>query len=158
MSLPIHVDAYAGHKANERPRSFTLDETAYEISTVEDQWYEPGASYFKVLTVDGKRYILRCDEANDCWTIGSAFDGKQLLARPGIRLVTVDESQIRDTLRRVEYCEQCHPEEVELPFDWVLQEVMGAGEMTDFVMAATAQCPNCAQALTGKTLVSREDD
>src|SRR5947208_8021589 len=25
MSLPIHVDEYSGHTANQRPRSFTLD-------------------------------------------------------------------------------------------------------------------------------------
>jgi hypothetical protein len=30
MSLPIHVDAYSGYKANERPREFVLDEEIYE--------------------------------------------------------------------------------------------------------------------------------
>jgi hypothetical protein len=32
MSLPIHVVAYAGYKANERPRQFVLDEEVYEIA------------------------------------------------------------------------------------------------------------------------------
>ena len=31
MSIPIHVDAYSGHKPNERPRQFTLDDADAEI-------------------------------------------------------------------------------------------------------------------------------
>jgi hypothetical protein len=38
MSLPIHVDAYSGYKAKERPRYFTVDEDVYEIATVLDQF------------------------------------------------------------------------------------------------------------------------
>jgi len=34
----IHVDEYSGHTANQRPRSFTLDEELYEIAAVLDQW------------------------------------------------------------------------------------------------------------------------
>jgi len=49
MSLPIHVDAYSGYKANERPIRFWLDATlheneltgVYEIEAVEDRWYDP---------------------------------------------------------------------------------------------------------------------
>jgi hypothetical protein len=37
MSLPIDVDAYSGHKANERPREFILDEEIHEIAAVLDQ-------------------------------------------------------------------------------------------------------------------------
>jgi hypothetical protein len=51
MSLPIHVDAYSGYKANERPVRFWLDALireneltrVYEIEVVEDRWYEPNA-------------------------------------------------------------------------------------------------------------------
>ena len=56
MSLPVYVDAYAGYKANERPRQFELDDELYEIAAVEDQWYSPEAMFFKVRTADGKRY------------------------------------------------------------------------------------------------------
>ena len=65
MSLPIHVDAYSGYKANERPRQFTLDEVVYEIDAVLDQWYEPSATYFKVQSIEGKTYLLRYDEGTD---------------------------------------------------------------------------------------------
>jgi hypothetical protein len=59
MSVPIHVDAYSGYKANERPHQFTLDEVVYEIAAVLDQWYEPSATYFKVQSTEGKTYLLR---------------------------------------------------------------------------------------------------
>jgi len=41
MAIPIHVNAYSGYKANERPRQFTLDEETYEIAAVLDEWYAP---------------------------------------------------------------------------------------------------------------------
>jgi len=67
MSLPIHVDAYSGYKASERPRQFVLDEQIYQIGAVLDQWCEPTATYFKVQTVEGKTYLLRYDEQTDEW-------------------------------------------------------------------------------------------
>ena len=54
MTLLIYVDAYSGHKANERPEAFTLDEELYDIAEVEDRWHEPDAEYFRVRTVNGK--------------------------------------------------------------------------------------------------------
>jgi hypothetical protein len=87
VSLPIHVTAYSGYKANERPRDFTVDEDLHEIAQVEDRWYEPEAMYFRVRTTEGKRYILRYDESEDEWTLQSGFDGDELLARPSIELV-----------------------------------------------------------------------
>ena len=72
MSLPIHVEAYSGFKANERPLCFSLDIAigengvtgVYDIEAVEDRWYAPNAEYFKVRTAEGKRYILRSDARN----------------------------------------------------------------------------------------------
>ena len=78
MALPIHVDEYSGRTANQRPRSFSLDERLYEIAAVLDQWYEPSATYFKVQTGDGKVYLLRYDGQSDEWTLQSGFDGDGL--------------------------------------------------------------------------------
>jgi len=50
MPLPIHVDEYSGHRANQRPRSFTVDEQVFNIEAVLDQWYQPSGTYFKVRT------------------------------------------------------------------------------------------------------------
>ena len=74
MSLPIHVDAYSGFKANESPSQFVLDEGIYDIAAALDQWYEPSATYFKVQSTEGKTYLLRYDEETDEWTLQSGFD------------------------------------------------------------------------------------
>jgi hypothetical protein len=81
MSLPIYVEAYSNYKANERPRQFVLDEEIYEIAAVLDQWYESSATYFKVQSTEAKKYLLRCDEQTDEWTLQSGFDGDELLAK-----------------------------------------------------------------------------
>ena len=44
MSLRIHVDAYCGHKANEGPRRFVLDEEVYEITAVLMLWHNRWAT------------------------------------------------------------------------------------------------------------------
>ena len=78
MFLPIHVDEYSGHRANQRPRSFSFDERLYKIAAVLDQWYEPSATYFKVQTEEGKVYLLRYEGQSDQWTLESGFDGDEL--------------------------------------------------------------------------------
>jgi hypothetical protein len=79
MSMSIEVDAHYGYKPNERPRQFVLDDQAYQIRAVLEQSYEPSAIYFKVLSTDGKRYLLRYDSEADDWTLQSGFDGEELL-------------------------------------------------------------------------------
>ena len=105
MSLRIYVEAYSGYKLNERPIRFDLDEEIYEIEAVEDRWQEPQAEYFKVRTRDGKRYLLRHDEADGEWTLQSGFDGDELLARPNVELIPVCAKDIRDAESRIAGCE-----------------------------------------------------
>ena len=93
MSLPIHVESHSGFKANERPRQFVLDEDVYEIAAVLDQY----------------------DEHQDEWTLQSGFDGDELLARPGVELISVDASSIRQVEKQIESCEHCHPDDAEIP-------------------------------------------
>ena len=84
MSVPIHVEAYSGYKANERPLSVSLNPTiredgvedVHDIDAVEDRWYDPNAEYFRVRTPGGKRYILRSDRETGQWTLQSGFDGE----------------------------------------------------------------------------------
>jgi hypothetical protein len=40
MSLPVHINAHSGYRANGRPRQFMLDEQVYGFAAVLDQWYE----------------------------------------------------------------------------------------------------------------------
>jgi len=156
MSLPIHVDAYSGYRANERPRQFTLDDEIYEIVSVLDQWYQPYATYFKVRSIEGKTYLLRYDEETDEWTLQSGFDGDELLARPSIELVTVD-SIVKNVEQQIESCEHCHPADAEIPFDWLLAEVTGRRSAVEFVLTEPARCPNCKHEITEKTLVEPKD-
>src|SRR6476469_8576583 len=130
MSLQIYVDAYSGYKAHERPIRFwldaSIDETelkgVYEIEAVEDRWYEPNAEYFRVRTTEGKRYILRYSEQKDQWTLQSGFDGAELLARPGIELVTVEPAAIRKAEAHIAGCERCRVDEADHPFDCILAD------------------------------------
>ncbi len=53
--IPIEVECYAGHKADETPRRFVVDEQRLEVEEVVDRWYQveslpewPRADYFKV--------------------------------------------------------------------------------------------------------------
>src|SRR5262245_17756187 len=153
MSLSIHVDAYSGYKANEHPLGFHLDEDTYEIASIEDRWQDPEAEYFKVRTADGKLFLLRCDECDGEWTLQSGFDGDELLARPSIELISVDAKAIREAESRIASCERCHAKEADLPFDWILADVLNKRGPFEFVMAESARCPNCRREILEKTLV-----
>jgi hypothetical protein len=65
----VHVECYSGYKADERPTRIRIGEELKEIAEIEDRWYSPGESFFRVLLADGDRYVLRHIEAQDVWTI-----------------------------------------------------------------------------------------
>jgi hypothetical protein len=72
--IPIRVECYAGHKADETPRRFEWEEQWIEIAEVLDRWYQgagnpewPIADYFKVLGADGREYLLKHDREADQW-------------------------------------------------------------------------------------------
>ena len=44
----MRVECYAVYRADQRPIRFTLREHSFEIIEVQDQWYSPGAVYFRV--------------------------------------------------------------------------------------------------------------
>jgi hypothetical protein len=78
MPLPIYVE-YSGHRTNQRPRSFTVDEQVFNIEAVLDQWYESSGTYFKVQTTERKVYLLRYDGEGDEWTLQSGFHGDEFI-------------------------------------------------------------------------------
>lgn len=65
----VRVECYAGYRGDQRPVRFLLGEQAYLVREIEDQWYSPGAVYFRVLADDGNFYVLRHDEMQDAWTL-----------------------------------------------------------------------------------------
>jgi hypothetical protein len=77
----VQVECYAGYRADERPRRLTLGEQTLEIVEVEDRWYSPGETYFRV-RVKGVR--KKCDPFHrtgdsdiGCWTL-SLTPGSQV--------------------------------------------------------------------------------
>ena len=65
----LSVECHAGYKADQRPLRFTLRGHIFEIIEVQDQWYSPGAIYFRVRTDDGDYFVLRHDEVQDVWSL-----------------------------------------------------------------------------------------
>jgi len=65
----VRVECYSGYRADERPLRLHLQERVLEVAEVEDRWYSPGETYFRVLTSDGDHYVLRHTEAQDVWSL-----------------------------------------------------------------------------------------
>ena len=65
----VRVACYSGYRADERPVRILFEAQTLEIAEVEDRWYSPGATYFRVRVENGERYVLRCDDAQDIWSL-----------------------------------------------------------------------------------------
>ena len=73
----IQVECYAGHKADEAPRRFLLNNCWVETAEVLDRWHQienlpewPRADYFKVRGMDQRDYLLKHDLESDEWFLG----------------------------------------------------------------------------------------
>jgi hypothetical protein len=64
----VRVECHSGYQADERPVRILLAGRTLVLA-VEDRWYSPGATYFRVLAEDGDRYVLRHDDAQDVWSL-----------------------------------------------------------------------------------------
>lgn len=65
----MRVECYAGYKSDERPVRLLIGEQMVEIAEIEDRWFSPGATYFRVRLLNGERYVLRREDAQDVWTL-----------------------------------------------------------------------------------------
>ena len=65
----IEMECYSGYRADERPVRFVMSGRTYEVIEVEDRWYSPRATYFRVVASDGNRYVLCHDEGKDLWSL-----------------------------------------------------------------------------------------
>ena len=65
--MKIRVQCYAGHRGEEEPRAFYLDDRRHEVMEISDRWLSPGHRCFKVQAYDGSVYILRHDETAGEW-------------------------------------------------------------------------------------------
>lgn len=74
MAMTLHVECYAGYKADERPlrfRSQAKDSRTFEVAEILDQWHGVGYHCFRVRADDGNIYILRHNENEDEWVLDS---------------------------------------------------------------------------------------
>jgi hypothetical protein len=65
----VEVECYAGYRADERPMRLKMGDQTLDVVEVEDRWYSPGETYFRVRVEDGDRYVLRHVEAQDVWSL-----------------------------------------------------------------------------------------
>jgi hypothetical protein len=65
----VHVECYAGYKGDERPIKLQIGDEMVEVAELEDRWYSPGATYFRVRLANGERYVVRREDAQEVWTL-----------------------------------------------------------------------------------------
>ena len=65
----VKVESYSGFKADERPLRLWLGTQCLEIETIEDRWYSPGFTFFRVVVSGGDRYLLKYDEGQGTWEL-----------------------------------------------------------------------------------------
>lgn len=73
----VEVECYAGYRADERPMRLKMGEQRLEVVEVEDRWYSPGETYFRVRVEGGDRYVLRHIEAQDVWSLEGYRSGAE---------------------------------------------------------------------------------
>ena len=67
--MQVEVECHAGYRADERPLRLRLGGEFLEVTEVEDRWYSPGETYFRVRVSNGDRYVLKHLEAQDLWSL-----------------------------------------------------------------------------------------
>jgi len=68
-TMLIEVESYSGYRADERPLRFVMRGRVYEVVEVEDRWYSPHSTSFRVVASDANRYVLCHDEGLDLWSL-----------------------------------------------------------------------------------------
>jgi hypothetical protein len=59
-------------------------------------------------------------------------------------VILIDASTLREAERLIASCEHCHPDDADVPFDWILDRVNGSDpKVTDCILEEPAKCPNC---------------
>jgi hypothetical protein len=81
----VEVESYSGYKADQHPLRLKLAGGTLEISEVDDRWYSPGETVFRVRVANGDRYLLRHVEAQDVWTLEGFRAGWFMTAGSGGR-------------------------------------------------------------------------
>jgi len=68
-------------------------------------------------------------------------------------LVTVEPATIRTAESKIAGCERCRNYELDIPFNFVIADVLEKHGAFDFILSGAGRCPNCNGELSEKTLV-----
>ncbi|MDG5816085.1 hypothetical protein QA601_13410 [Chitinispirillales bacterium ANBcel5] len=64
----MKVETYSGYKLDEYPvRFWIFDGEPLEVLEIEDRWYGPGFTYFKVFADNARHYILTRNNEYGTW-------------------------------------------------------------------------------------------
>jgi hypothetical protein len=69
VAIDLHVECYAGYRADETPRALRFGDRRVAVVDVIDRWLAPDYSYFKLRGDDGAVYIVRHDHEGDRWEL-----------------------------------------------------------------------------------------
>jgi hypothetical protein len=72
----MRVECYSGYRGAERPVAFWLEDRRLSVLEVEDRWYGPDGTWFRVQADDGGTYVLRHREHEDSWSIEAYRGGR----------------------------------------------------------------------------------
>ena len=67
--MHIAVECYAGYRADEEPRRFSVGDRLIQVALVVNRWTTPDDRYFRVQGDDGRVYLLRQRIDNREWEL-----------------------------------------------------------------------------------------
>ena len=72
----VEVEAYAGYRGQQEPRSFTYGGCVRRVAEIVDRWYEggldpraPKLDYFRISTEGGGTFLLRYNSLFNAWAL-----------------------------------------------------------------------------------------
>ena len=72
----LHVECYAGHRADTELRRLFIVGREVAVTEVIDRWLDPQHRYFKLRGDDGDVYLIRQDTLSDRWEL-TLFDSRR---------------------------------------------------------------------------------
>jgi hypothetical protein len=107
------------------------------------------------------KFVPRKASATSCVAIEKPVNGPYRAASTartcwldhGIELVTVEPATIRTAESKIAGCERCRNDESDIPFNFVIADVLKKHGAFDFMLSEPGRCPSCRAELTEKTLV-----
>ena len=65
----FQVIAYAGYQGEQEPRAIVVGGERFDVLGIDDRWYDPEATYFKVAAANGRVYLVRRDRVDASWSL-----------------------------------------------------------------------------------------